>query len=67
MMAMLRIGGMSENSTVLTLSSGFGFFGAAQINKKGRKCELAAPAFDSERNYKCNRPLKDITTNAAAP
>jgi hypothetical protein len=58
---------MSENSTVLTLSSGFGFFGAAQINKKGRKCELAAPAFDSERNYKCNRPLKDITTNAAAP
>ena len=28
-------------------------------NKNGCKCELAAPTFDSERNYKCIRSAQE--------
>jgi hypothetical protein len=36
-------------------------FRRSDENRKGCKCELAAPTFDSERNYKCIRSIK-ITT-----
>jgi hypothetical protein len=35
--------------------------GISDENRKGCKCELAAPTFDSERNYKCIRSIK-VTT-----
>jgi len=39
--------------------------GISDENRKGCKCELAAPTFDSERNYKCLRPFENNTFSAS--
>jgi hypothetical protein len=54
-MAMLRIGGIRSLLSIQRTTE----------NKKGRKCNLAAPASNSQRNYKCIRAGSGYHTGAA--
>src|SRR5271169_5373356 len=72
MMAILRICGMDPSFLFdCRFGAGCGLYlkpaGISDENRKGCKCELAAPTFDSERNYKCIRSVKSIMTGAFAP